>query len=72
MRVPVDLADAPGRPETTHGLSAFGTHIWSELGTDERAGFTALLEQHGGAFATAPGNLATAAECRIPLRSPGS
>ena len=47
----------------------FGSHLLAELGTDERAGFAALLEQHSGAFATVPGDLTTAAECRIPLRS---
>ena len=40
-----------------------GTHLSAELGTHERAGSATLLEQHSGAFATAPGNLTTAAEC---------
>ena len=45
------------------------THLSGELGADERAGLVTLLEQHVGAFATAPDNLTTAAECRVSLRA---
>ena len=47
----------------------FGTHLSAELSADERAGLAVLPEQHGDAFATAPGNLTTATECCIPLRA---
>ena len=56
-------------PVYAAGYGPLGTHVSSELPTDERAEFTALLEQPDGASATALGNLTPAAECRIPLRS---
>ena len=56
-------------PTSAADCGPFGAHLSTELGTGERAGFAAMLEQHGGVFATAPGNLANTTECRIPLRA---
>ena len=68
--IPDTVYDPPSMlPTSESDGGPFGTYISTELGADERAGFAALLRQHGGAFATAPGNLATATGCRIPLRA---
>ena len=67
---PGDVYDPPGvLPTSATEYEPFGTHFLSKFGTDKRAGFAALLGQRGGAFATVPGNLTSAAECHTPLRS---
>ena len=68
--VPDAAYDPPSvLPTSAADCGPSGAHLSTELGAGERAGFAALLEQHGGAFATAPGNLTTAAERSIPLRA---
>ena len=68
--VPETVYDPPSvLPTSAADWGPFGTHISTELGAHERAGFAALLEQHCGAFVTAPGNLTAATERHTPLRA---
>ena len=64
--VPDAVYDPPSViPMYVANYGPFGTHLSFELCTDKRAGFTAFPGPHGGVFATVPGNLTSAVECRM-------
>ena len=68
--IPDTMYDPPSMlPTSATGSGPFDTHLSTELGAHERTGFVALLEQHGGALAAAPGDL-TRSRDRVPHPAP--